>query len=522
MFVFLSTISFQVIMIEDVFQSLTPVSLLVGVGVLLGLHLVYSSFSSKQNRREPPGPKPLPLIGNLFQLDFKRLHISLPNLSNTYGSVFTVYFGLKKVVVLAGYKTVKQALVCHAEEFGERDITPLFRDFNNGYGIAFTNGNRWKEMRRFALSTLRDFGMGKSLIEERIIEECHQLIKNFEQHRGKAFNNLQMMTYASANIMSVLVFGRRFEYTDPVFRAMVERNRENIVLLGSASSLIYNMFPWLGPFLKNWRDLMKNIQKNKEDLKHIIGKLKESLNSEMSRCFIDSFLTHKLKLEESEIKDSQYNDENLIHSVINLFAAGTDTTANTLRWCLLFMAKYPHVQDQVQEELSRVIGSRQVRVEDRKYLPYTDAVIHESQRFASISPIAVPHRTSQDVTFQGYFIKKGTAVIPLLTSVLFDESEWESPFTFYPSHFLDKEGKFVRRDAFLPFSAGRRVCLGESLARTELFLFFTSLLQHFNFSPPPGVSVDELDLTPVAGISLTPLPHELCAVSRQSQCSVAP
>lgn len=139
--------------------------------------------------------------------------------------------------------------------------------------------------------------------------------------------------------------------------------------------------------------------------------------------------------------------------------------------------------DRVQEELSRVVGSHQIRMEDRKKLPYTDAVIHESQRFANIVPLSIPHKTSQDVTFQGYFVEKvscpchtkfnhissmkdlydithvglppqGTPVIPLLTSVLYDESEWESPHTFNPSHFLDGEGKFTGRDAFMPFSAG--------------------------------------------------------------------
>ncbi|KAF1379519.1 hypothetical protein PFLUV_G00176900 [Perca fluviatilis] len=275
------------------------------------------------------------------------------------------------------------------------------------------------------------------------------------------------------------------------------------------------MFPWLGPFLKNWRDAIKNVEANRGEIKSLIADLKETLNPEMCRCFVDAFLSRKLHVEESEIKDSHYHDDNLVDSVMNLFAAGTDTTGNTLQWCLLFMAKYPHFQDQVQAELNRVVGSRQVRVEDRMNLPYTDAVIHETQRLANIVPMSIPHKTSRDVTFQGYFIKEGTTVFPLLTSVLHDENEWESPHTFNPSHFLDKEGKFIRRDAFMPFSAGRRVCLGESLARMELFLFFTALLQHFHFTPPPGVTEDELDLTPAVGFILAPLPHELCAVSRQ-------
>ncbi|TSK87598.1 Cytochrome P450 2K1 [Bagarius yarrelli] len=215
-------------------------------------------------------------------------------------------------------------------------------------------------------------------------------------------------------------------------------------------------------------------------------------------------------------KDTFFHENNLIITVSNLFAAGTDTTSATLRWSLLLMAKYPQFQDCVQEELDRVIGGRQPVVKDRKNLPYTDAVIHEIQRLANIVPMSLPHTTSCDVKFQGYFIKKGTCVLPLLTSVLRDERQWESPETFNPAHFLDEQGQFVKKDAFMPFSAGRRICMGESLAKMELFLFFTSLLQHFRFIPPPGVSEDQLDLTPAVGFTLNPSPYKLCAVIRTS------
>ncbi|XP_059204279.1 cytochrome P450 2K1-like [Centropristis striata] len=495
-------------MLENLFQSSTSVYLLVAIVGLLVLHLL-PSFSS-QGKKSPPGPKPLPLLGNLLQVDLKRLDGNLFELSKKYGPVFTVYFGLKKVVVLAGCKTVKHALVNYAEEFGGREVTPIFYDFNKGHGIIFSNGDSWKEMRRFALATLR--GMGKRISESRIIEECRYLIEEFKQHEGKAFNNTQTMIYAASNIISAITFGKRFDYKDPHLHAMVETAHECIRLTGSASILLYNVFPWLGPCLKNWRNLMKCLEVNKQEIRSVIVSMKEALTPEICTCFVNSFLTRKLNLEESGINNSHYHDDNLLNSVMNLNAAGTDTSATTLQWSLLFMAKFPHFQDQVQEELRRVVGNRQIRVDDRKNLPFTDAVIHESQRLANIVPMAIPHKTSRDVTFQGYFIKQGTVVIPLLTSVLHDESEWESPHTFNPSHFLDKEGKFIRRDAFMAFSAGRRVCLGEGLARMELFLFFTSLLQDFRFTPPPGVTEDDLDLSPVVGFTLNPTPHELCAI----------
>ncbi|XP_041858959.1 cytochrome P450 2K1-like isoform X1 [Melanotaenia boesemani] len=493
----------------------SPITVM-GVGiVLLVLYLFPATSTSAVLGKEPPGPRPLPLLGNLLQLDLKRPYKTLCELSKKHGSVFTVYFGPKKVVVLAGYKTVKEALVSYAEEFGDRDISPIFYDINRGHGILFANGDSWKEMRRFALATLRDFGMGKRVAEEKILEECGHLIQTFEKHDGKPFDTTCPINYAASNIISSIVYGSRFEYNDPRFRNLVSRAKETIHITGSVTIQLYNMFPWLVKWIKNRRVILRNVKKTVRDVKDLIQHLKGTLNPQICRGLVDCFLIRKQKEEDSCVMNTNFNEDNLVFTVTNLFAAGTDTTATTLSWCLLLMARYPHIQDQVQEELARVIGSREVRVDDRKNLPFTDAVIHETQRMANIIPMSLPHKTSRDVIFQGYFIKEGTTIFPLLSSVLYDESEWESPYTFNPFHFLDKEGKFIRRDAFLPFSAGRRVCLGESLAKMELFLFFTSLLQRFRFTPPPGVSVEELNLTPATGFVLAPSPHELCAVSLQ-------
>eukprot|EP00079_Xenopus_tropicalis_P018790 XP_004921009.1 PREDICTED: cytochrome P450 2K1-like [Xenopus tropicalis] len=145
-------------------------------------------------------------------------------------------------------------------------------------------------------------------------------------------------------------------------------------------------------------------------------------------------------------------------------------------------------------------------------MPFTNAVIHEILRFADIVPLSVPHETTRDVHFKGYFIPKGTYIIPLLSSVLKDKTQFDAPEEFNPNHFLDSEGNFLKKEAFMPFSAGRRACPGEILARMELFIFFTSLLQKFSFHSPPGVT--NINLSSDVGFTSVPLEGMICAIPR--------
>ncbi|XP_068605804.1 cytochrome P450 2K1-like isoform X2 [Brachionichthys hirsutus] len=464
------------------------------------------------SREEPPGPRPLPLFGNFLQVDLKMRYKTLHNLSKTYGPVFKVHFGTSKVVVLAGYKTIREALVSNSA-FSVRNVPPIVKDLKLSHGIIFANGDSWREMRHFALTNLRDFGMGKKASEEQILEECQHLIDAIKAKDGKAFDPVKPLSHAVANIICSIVYGTRFDYDDTAFTSMVGRARKNTELIGSPSVQLYNLFPRLFGWVEARKELMKGAFTNRRCMKELIQGLQDTLNPQSHRGFVDSFLVRKRQLEASGAMNTDYNEDNLLLTVVNLFTAGTETSSSTIKYGLLLMTKYAEIQDKVQEELSRVVGCRQILAQDRKNLPYTDAVIHEIQRMANVVP-SVVHQTSRDVTFQGYFIKKATPVLILLSSSLQDEDEWEKPGSFNPAHFLDEEGHFRKRDAFLPFSAGARVCVGESLARMELFLFFTCLLQYFRFVPPPGVTEDDLDTTMEGGFTLSPSAQELVAISR--------
>ncbi|KAM8960427.1 cytochrome P450 2K1-like [Pelodytes ibericus] len=467
--------------------------------------------SKKPSEKMPPGPLPLPLIGNLHLIDLKKPYKSLMELSEKYGEVFTVHFGPKKMVVLAGYSAVKEALVSQADDFGERAEMPIFTRMTKGNGIVFSHGESWKVMRRFTLSTLRDFGMGKKTVECRIQDELCPLLQYFQSRNGKPFNVKIILNSAVSNVICSIIFGKRFEYEDPTFLTLIKVLSQNAKLIGTPPLLLYNFYPVLGTLLGAHRQVIRNVDLLNHLLLKYVSQHRVEYNASNISGFIDAFLMKQEQ--ESTNQDTYFHNENLIYSVLDLFAAGTETTSTTLRWGLLLMIKYPEIQKKVREEIRKCIKPGQMpKVEDRRNMPYTDAVIHEIQRFSNIIPLNISRTTLKDVHFRGFCIPRGTEVIPMLTSVLYDKLQWETPYEFNPNHFLDSGGKFVRKDAFLPFSTGRRACVGESLAKMELFLFFTGLLQRFTFHPAQGVSEEDLDLKPDVGFTLTPLPYLLSAV----------
>ncbi|KAG7461060.1 hypothetical protein MATL_G00205950 [Megalops atlanticus] len=455
--------------------------------ILTCIIIIYILNLSKTNENFPPGPWPLPLVGNIFSLNMKRPYQTLMELNEKYGSVFSIQMGLRKVVVLCGYETVKEALISQADQFAERPDIPIYQQITKGNGIVFGHGDSWKTIRRFTLTVLRDLGMGKKNIEEKIIEESEHLVNRFEKQNGQPFETRIPLNAATSNIIVSLIMGERMEYEDETFHKLLIMNNESLRLTGTPFIQLYNMYPMIHPLPGPHHKVIQHKEKLKAFFRKIFIQRRELLDENDKRCYIDIFMK---KLEEEKSNPSSYFHEwNLLCTVTNLFVAGTETSSNTLSWALLIMIKYPHIQKKVHEEIDNVIGGSTPRIHHRQMMPFTDAVIHETQRFADIIPMNLPHETTTDVTLKGYFI---------------------------PKHFLNEEGKFVKREAFMPFSAGRRVCVGETLARMELFLFFTFLLQRFSFHPPVGVKEEDIELSSRGGLTLAPVPFLVRALPRRT------
>ncbi|XP_061315289.1 cytochrome P450 2H1-like [Pezoporus flaviventris] len=490
--------------------GMTTIFLLICISCLL---LITTWRNMSQNGKQPPGPIALPLAGNIFQLNPKNMPESLGKLSEKYGPVFTVHLGPQKVVVLYGYDVVKEALIDQADDFSGRGNLPLLKRLFKGAGIVTSNGETWKQLRRFALTTLRDFGMGKRSIEERIQEEAHFLVERIRNTHEKPFNPGRFLIHAVSNIICSIVFGDRFDYEDKKFLTLIYLLDENNDLQSSIRTQLYNFFPTLMEFIPGpHQKMMKNTEEVDKFILEIIAQHQETWDPSCPRDFIDAFL-NKMDQEKGN-GNSEFTVESLTRTTLDLFLAGTGTTSITLRHALLILQKYPEIQEKVQKEIDHVIGrGRSPCMADRSQMPYTDAVIHEIQRFIDFLPLNVPHAVIKDTKFRNYFIPKDTMIFPLLTPVLHDSKEFPNPEKFDPGHFLNANGTFKKSDFFMPFSAGKRICAGEGLARMELFIFLTSILQ--NFTLKPVVDHKDIDITPIiATLANMPRPYEVSFVPR--------
>ncbi|XP_078478504.1 cytochrome P450 2G1-like [Lampetra planeri] len=487
-------------------------STLILAGVILALLWLFRVKNSMKCLL-PPGPMALPLIGNLPQIDKHAPFKSILKFSETHGPVMTLYLGWQRTVVLSGYDAVKEALVDQADDFTGRGQLPFLVKATEGYGLGISNGERWRQLRRFTLTTLRDFGMGRKGMEEWIQEESEHLTAHIHSFKASTFDPSFLLSCAVSNVICCMVFGERFTYDDKQFLHLLNIISEILKFGSSPLGQMFNIFPWIMERLPGYQhQVFAQIEEIRAFIKMKIQQHKETLDPSSPRDYIDCFLIRINQ--ESHMETTEFHYNNLVSTVMNLFLAGTETTSSTIRYGLSVLIKYPNIQDQMQQEIDTVVGAaRCPNMEDRKSLPFTDAVIHEMQRCLDIVPFSLPHYTLHDVSFRGYTIPKDTVIIPLLHSVLKEEKHWATPWSFNPQHFLDQNGNFKKNPAFLPFSAGKRACVGESLARMELFIFLVSLLQHFKFSCAGGPN--SINLIPeYSSFANLPRRYELIASPR--------
>ncbi|XP_070828228.1 cytochrome P450 2J6-like [Chaetodon trifascialis] len=484
--------------------------------ILLWLCVFYVilQFISRRPKNFPPGPPALPILGNILHLSLENPLKDFEKLRKSYGNVYSLFLGSKPAVVINGVKAMKEALMNNANEFAGRPQDIFVSDATQRKGVILADyGSSWKEHRRFALMTLRDFGLGKNSMEERIHGEIQYIIKTLEKSIGKTLSPQVMFHNAASNIICQVLFGRRYEYDDNFIKVIVQCFTENSKIANGPWAMIYDSFPMIRKLPLPFNKAFKNIETCQKIAKGLLTEHKKTRVSGEPRDFVDSYLD---EMEKRGDDGSSFSEDQLSMYALDLHFAGTDTTSNTLLTGFLYLATYPHIQERCQQEIDKVLeGKDQATFNDRHHMPYVQAMIHEVQRIANTVPLSVPHSTTTDTELMGYSIPRGTLIIPNLTSLLNEEGQWKYPHEFNPENFLNDQGEFVKPEAFMPFSAGPRMCLGEGLARMELFLIMVTLLRKFKFIWPEGAG--EPDYTPVYGVTLTPKPYHMKIQLRAAQ-----
>ncbi|KAK0061504.1 cytochrome P450 2J1 [Biomphalaria pfeifferi] len=369
---------------------------------------------------------------------------------------------------------------------------------DQGKGLIVTSGQVWKEQRSVGLSLLRNFGFGKNILAERIQDEVSHYLDQLKNYDGKPVDIKRITTESAANIICSIVIGKRFEYNDPTFQRLLT---EIAVCFSShKQAALITFFPFL-KYLPGHQILVQNVKSILNIEKDFIVK---SENKDPDDIFIASYVAER----DSRIASGEttMDEMNLLKSVFVLINGGTETTTTTICWFVLYMLNYPQ---KIFDEINTHIGNNRVPSnQDRPKLVYLNAAIKETQRLASIVPQSVIRICSKTQTIRNYAIPEGSLIVPNLDSVLLDKKIWGSDAdVFNPDRFIDSKGQLKKPEEFIPFGVGRRVCLGESMAKTELFLYLSSLIQRFHLlhvHPDPRPLLDYIH-----GITMIPKPYQL-------------
>ena len=452
------------------------------VGTILALTAVtlYLWFYNGRPKNAPPGPWfYVPVIGNLVQIGRNPV-TSFREMRKKYGDVFSVYMANRLVVVINGFDTMKEAFVKNSDLFSDRPRLYFTKVITFGKGVVGSSGDVWNEQRKFALFTLKNLGMGKDILQLKIQDEASALNEELAKREGKATDVRNLIGSAVCNIIVSIVFGKRFEYNDPKYVNFLEIMEENVLM-----PPILHFFPFLRHLpgdmfkIKHMTSGMQTVQRDL--VQASINEHKENYDEDNTDDFISAYIKEmkkKQKLGESTSMDNS----NLCAVIQDLFLGGTETSSTTLQWLLLYFLHFPEVQKKCFEEIQRNVGcDRMICLEDKTKLPYMEATIMEILRHADVAPLSLMRIVPRDIEFKGYTIPNDTLIIPNIDSVLSDLKIWGDPEVFQPERFLDENGRLTKPEEWIPFLFGARNCMGESLARMELFLFLSSMLQKFEF-----------------------------------------
>ncbi|XP_059147442.1 cytochrome P450 2U1-like isoform X2 [Physella acuta] len=479
------------------------------------LTLVWLTSTLLQRRGAPPGPFPLPVIGNLLMFasaGTKQLEL-FEDLHAKYGKIFSFSLGALKFIVINDIKVMQNAFVKQGNIFSNRPHENLYilkiTEDKVGRGLILSDGVEGKEIRKVSLTAMRDLGFGKKSLEDKIDEEAQVLLELLDKQEGKPLTAKRLLSKVTSNVICSIIFGSRFSYEDPKFTKLLAILEESTKV--NPIFIPVNFFPILRfiPAMQKQIDTFIHTFKSTDDyIQQLTLDHEKSFDPKNIRDFVDMTIEMRTKNK----GNVHFSDTNMRHVIVDLFLGGSDTTATSLDWALLFMAAYPDIQAKCQQEIDQALGKgRRVTIADKANMRYTEATLLEVLRSKPVAPLCPPHCTSRDTTLCGYTIPSNTIVLSNIKIINNDPALWPEPEKFSPSNFLDSNGNIINREKLMSFSVGPRSCIGENLAKMELFLLFTSVLQFFTIQTIPG---QEVNLDAHLGFVYQPTPQNLVFAKR--------
>lgn len=490
--------------VEIIQEFLQPIPLFVFALILIAS---WYALSYKQIGL-PPGPRAWPVLGNIpyVKQGNKSFGDRLMDLYRDYGEIVTLKLGKELLVFVFGAKMIHKACVEHNDDFKFRpEHLYAFNQVFNKRGIVFANGNVHTFMRKFTITALKEFGVGKRTLEDRLHEETEMLVDVVQKTGGKPTCFDDIFTHVFANIISGIMFGVRYDYTETEFKTLLDQLRTSFLDL--SYFMPENYLPVLvhfpGSKLKN---IMKTVDKLKQFILRHIQDHRQCFDPNNIRDFVDKFLQF-----EASDGEHKVTEDDVFMIIMDTFNGGLHTGSSALLWAILYLTNHPEIQVKCRKEIEEVIGDGRINYfQDRNRLPYLEATINETLRLSGDVTLMI-RAVLRDTHFDGYVIPKNTIVMVHLRSAMMDPTFWNNPEEFQPDRFLDNNGKLeVPKQHFIPFGLGSRECTGGDLTKMELMLVLGTLIQRFRFessdkkTPLDSTRNDD-------GVVVRPVKYKVCA-----------
>ena len=460
----------------------------------------------------PPGPRGVPLLGALPSIKGET-HLALDRLVRRYGDVCLVRMGSVPVVLISHPELLAEAF--EKPVLTDRWQTSALLFLTGGQSMAISNyGDSWRRMDSFSrheLFSADNMAMVRRKYVDPVVDELVESM-GCKADVGEPVNPNDMVSRSSFDLAFRQFFGDGWEDTEEF------RRRQDVLWDDMAWTRAAVNKPDPTEFLRWLRFLPSRTVKEAQKLKGVREsnfnffiegvRNRPSFNPASPACLMDFMLA---KENSGELSRQQ------IHNILmDLMMPHTDGVATTVKFFLLVMANRPSIQSRVQDEMDEVIGSEALTtVDDRSRLPYTFAVIAESMRYHTASPLGIAHRAAEDIEVGGYRVPAGAMVLSNLYGIHHDPRFWDSPQKFIPERFLPQSdgspAVALTGGAFIPFGLGHRRCTGELLGEIELWLYITRLLHRLRFERRGVAPLPEDE---IHGLTILPKPYSLKVTRR--------